>query len=120
MPDHEQITRDQLAAIPDRLSKSILDAAIEYEAAETREAICARDADKLECLIQAVEYRHAGHQNVQNWIDTSRRSLRTPSPPASPTPPSTCPRSPGCRPAPDDHEIPVHGRLPAPLTHSAT
>ena len=25
-----------------------------------------------------VEYRQAGHQDVQGWIDTSRRSLRTP------------------------------------------
>ncbi|GAB3754863.1 HD domain-containing protein [Microlunatus parietis] len=77
MPDHEQITRDQLAELPESLAKSILDAVIEYEAAETREALCARDADKLECLIQAVEYRHAGYQDVQAWIDSSRRSLRT-------------------------------------------
>lgn len=78
MPDNEQITRDQLAELPESLAKSILDAVIEYEAAETAAAICARDADKLECLIQAVEYRQAGHQDVQGWIDTSRRSLRTP------------------------------------------
>lgn len=77
MPDNEEITRDQTAGMPDAMAKSILEAVIEYEACETAEAVAARDADKLECLIQAVEYRHAGHQNVQTWIDTSRRSLKT-------------------------------------------
>jgi putative hydrolase of HD superfamily len=43
----------------------------------TDEALCARDADKLECLIQAVEYRAAGYQGVQGWIDASRDALRT-------------------------------------------
>ncbi|MEU1391065.1 MULTISPECIES: helix-turn-helix domain-containing protein [unclassified Nonomuraea] len=41
------------------------------------EAVCARDADKLECLMQAVEYREQGHQNVQPWIDSSLAALRT-------------------------------------------
>jgi putative hydrolase of HD superfamily len=50
----------------------------EYEAAETTEAICARDADKLECLLQAREYQEQGHQNLQPWIDSSLASLHTP------------------------------------------
>ena len=49
----------------------------EYEAGETPEAICARDADKLECLLQAREYQDQGHQNLQPWIDSSLASLRT-------------------------------------------
>jgi putative hydrolases of HD superfamily len=77
MPDNEVITRDQIAGLPDAMGKTILEAVIEYEACETPEAVCARDADKLECLVQAVEYRHAGHREVQGWIDTSRRALRT-------------------------------------------
>lgn len=40
-------------------------------------ALCARDADKLECLLQAVEYREQGHQNVQPWIDSSLAALKT-------------------------------------------
>ncbi|BCJ56616.1 hypothetical protein Jiend_00380 [Micromonospora endophytica] len=35
----------------------------------------ARDADKLECLVQAVEYRHQGIDNVLRWIDSSRAAL---------------------------------------------
>jgi len=37
----------------------------------------ARDADKLECLIQALEYRHQGYSRVQDWIDNCRASLKT-------------------------------------------
>ncbi|BCK66927.1 hypothetical protein Srufu_008800 [Streptomyces libani subsp. rufus] len=39
--------------------------------------ICAHDADKLECLIQAVEYREQGCANVRPWIDSSISKLRT-------------------------------------------
>ncbi len=49
----------------------------EYEARETLEAQVARDADKLECLFQAVEYREQGYSLTQNWIDTSLASLTT-------------------------------------------
>lgn len=48
----------------------------EYEAGHTPEARCARDADKLECLLQAREYADQGHQNLQPWIDSSLASLR--------------------------------------------
>jgi hypothetical protein len=36
-----------------------------------------RDADKLEMLLQAVEYRDVGVRRVDGWIDSARRSLRT-------------------------------------------
>jgi putative hydrolase of HD superfamily len=54
-------------------------AVAEYEAGETLEARCARDADKLDCLLQAREYQEQGHANVQPWIDTSVAALATPS-----------------------------------------
>jgi len=37
---------------------------VESEARETAEARCAKDADKLEMLLQAVEYRDIGVQRV--------------------------------------------------------
>ena len=54
-------------------------AVAEYETGETLEARCARDADKLDCLLQAREYQEQGHANVQPWIDTSVAALGTPS-----------------------------------------
>lgn len=71
------ITADQVAAGPPAVADLITAAVAEYEAGETLEAIVARDADKLECLVQAVEYRHQGINNVQRWIDSSRAALMT-------------------------------------------
>ncbi|MGC4759115.1 HD domain-containing protein [Micromonospora trifolii] len=71
------VTADQVAACPPAVADVITAAVAEYEAGETLEAVVARDADKLECLIQAVEYRHQGIDNVQRWIDSSQASLKT-------------------------------------------
>ena len=71
--------QDQVAPLPPPVAGMISAAVAEYEAAETPEARCARDADKLECLLQAREYQDQGHTNVQPWIDSSLAALTTPS-----------------------------------------
>ena len=71
------VTADQVAACPPAVADVITAAVAEYEAGESLEAAVARDADKLECLVQAVEYRHQGIDNVQRWIDSSRAALKT-------------------------------------------
>lgn len=76
-PDPQTITADQTAVLPDRAAKTVRDAVAEYESRETLEATCAHDADKLECLLQAVEYRTAGNSSVDGWITTSRDALQT-------------------------------------------
>ncbi|HKR48664.1 MAG TPA: HD domain-containing protein [Pseudonocardiaceae bacterium] len=73
----ETITADQTASLPDAARKTVQEAVAEFEAQQTPEARCAQDADKLECLIQAIEYRDAGYARVQGWIDSTRRDLRT-------------------------------------------
>ncbi|GII25697.1 HD domain-containing protein [Planosporangium mesophilum] len=75
--DNETVTADQVSACPPEVADPIRAAVAEYEAAETLEAVVARDADKLECLVQAVEYRHQGTDTVQRWIDSSRSALKT-------------------------------------------
>jgi putative hydrolase of HD superfamily len=74
---NEQVTSDQVRPLPPALAGMIHGAVMEYEAGETPEARCARDADKLECLLQAREYQDQGHSNVQPWIGSSIASLRT-------------------------------------------
>jgi putative hydrolase of HD superfamily len=74
---NERITEDQIAGLPDRAAKSVRDAVTEYESGETLEARCAKDADKLECLMQAVEYREAGYTRVDGWIESSRSKIKT-------------------------------------------
>lgn len=75
--NNEQVTRDQVAGLPPLAAGMIAAAVAEYETAETQEARCARDADKLDCLLQAREYQEQGHSNVQPWIDSSLAALTT-------------------------------------------
>lgn len=74
---NERITEDQTAGLPDKAGKSIREAVLEYETSETVEARCAKDADRLECLMQAVEYREAGYQRVDGWIESSLARIQT-------------------------------------------
>ena len=74
---NETVTSDQVQPLPGAVAGMIRDAVAEYETGQTPEARCARDADKLECLLQAREYQDQGHQNLQPWIDTSIASLHT-------------------------------------------
>jgi len=74
---NQRVTADQVRGVPESVANMIQDAVDEYEEKTTLEAVCARDADKLECLIQAVEYREQGHQNMQPWIDSSLAALTT-------------------------------------------
>ncbi|MDP4509094.1 HD domain-containing protein [Nonomuraea sp. NBC_00507] len=75
---NEEVTADQVRGVPEPVADMMRDAVAEYEEKASVEAVCARDADKLECLLQAVEYREQGHQNVQGWIDSSLAALTTP------------------------------------------
>jgi putative hydrolase of HD superfamily len=75
--DPEMVTADQIAGMPEPLAETVRELVAEYEARQTPEAICARDADKLECLLQGVEYKAQGHANAQRWIDNSRSRLVT-------------------------------------------
>ncbi|MEU3725747.1 HD domain-containing protein [Streptomyces sp. NPDC031705] len=75
--DPTEITADQTAGMPDLLAATIQDLVAEYEAKETPESICARDADKLECMLQGIEYKAQGYANAQRWIDNSRSRLTT-------------------------------------------
>jgi putative hydrolase of HD superfamily len=74
---NETVTSGQVRLLPDTIAAMIRGAVTEYENGETPEARCARDADKLECLLQAREYQDQGHQNLQPWIDSSIASLHT-------------------------------------------
>ena len=74
---HEQITEDQVRPLPPALAGLVREAVQEYEAGQTAEARCARDADKLEMLLQAREYQAQGHRDVQPFIESAISRLRT-------------------------------------------
>lgn len=75
--DPQAVTVDQTAGMPEVLARAVQATVAEYEAKETPEALCARDADKLECLLQGIEYRAQGYESAQRWIDNSYGRLTT-------------------------------------------
>lgn len=77
-PEARQITADQTENLPERSRDAIRAAVDEYEGRQTLEALCAKDADKLEMLLQAVEYREAGVRRVDGWIESAQKDLKTP------------------------------------------
>lgn len=73
----QAVTADQTAGMPEALASTIRELVGEYEGRESAEAICARDADKLECMLQGIEYKAQGYELAQRWIDNSRGRLVT-------------------------------------------
>ena len=76
-PDPRKITADQTNDLPQQSRDTVRAAVDEYEARQTLEALCAKDADKLEMLLQAIEYRDTGVRRVDGWIESARKDLKT-------------------------------------------
>jgi len=74
---NEHITKHQTTGLPSAVAEQLRSLVRDYENGDSPEVNCAHDADKLECLFQAIEYRDSGHQNVGRWIEASRTRLRT-------------------------------------------
>jgi putative hydrolases of HD superfamily len=74
---NEQITTDQSAVLPRPLAAMLSKLVSEYEGRSSLEADCARDADKLEMLLQAREYRQQGNVNTEPFIHSALAALRT-------------------------------------------
>jgi len=62
--------------MPGQAVKVMQELTAEYEAAETPESRMAHDADKIETLLQAVEYGAQGHDTA-TWRENSIAALRT-------------------------------------------
>jgi putative hydrolases of HD superfamily len=74
-----QVTADQVASFPPEIGGAVREVVDEYESRSSVEARVARDADKLECLLQAREYQDQGYEDVDAWIESAAAALRTPS-----------------------------------------
>lgn len=75
--DHNAVTAVQVHHMPAIVRKLLQDTVAEFESQTTLEAVCARDADRLECLFQALEYQAAGNTLMQEWIEDSYAKLKT-------------------------------------------
>ncbi|MFF7993481.1 HD family hydrolase [Kitasatospora xanthocidica] len=74
---NERVTADQVSAAHPAVAEGVQRVVAEYENADSIEVVVAHDADRLECLLQAVEYREQGYRNIQPWIDSSLAGLKT-------------------------------------------
>jgi putative hydrolase of HD superfamily len=72
----EAVTAHQTSAMPDSVAKVVQDLVGEYEATDTVESRLAHDADKIETLIQAIEYQAQGY-DAAAWRESSLALLRT-------------------------------------------
>jgi 5'-deoxynucleotidase YfbR-like HD superfamily hydrolase len=77
--DNRDVTADQTAGAPAAVRDTLGAIVDEIESYETKESIIHRDADKLECLLQAIEYRETGNTNMQQFYDSMLAALATPS-----------------------------------------
>lgn len=68
---------EQIAELPKEIKKELSDMRSEYTAQESKVSIIARDADLLECLIQAKEYYEQGITNAKEFMRHAGDLLQT-------------------------------------------
>lgn len=72
----EAVTVHQTTGMPADVAKVVQALTAEYEATETAESRLAHDADKIETLLQAIEYGTQGY-DTSDWRENSIAALRT-------------------------------------------
>lgn len=77
----QDVVADQVAELPESLGAHIAALIDEHESAKTASATpesrCSRDADKLDCLLQAREYQAQGNEHMQPWINSMVAAVST-------------------------------------------
>jgi len=73
----QQVVKDQSKRLPAHISEEMISLLSEFEETISLEARIARDADLLECLIQAREYQALGYKEVADWIINAKAALVT-------------------------------------------
>ncbi|MDH6128811.1 HD domain-containing protein [Kitasatospora sp. GP82] len=74
--DPRTVAADQVAAAHPDVRDVVLGAIAEFEDADTPEARCAHDADKLDCYLQGLRLLRQGHR-VEGKVRRCREALRT-------------------------------------------
>ena len=76
-PVEEKAFAEQIGSLPKDIRKELTDTRSEYKRQKTRESIVARDADILECLIQAREYQGHGFKEAVKFMKKAPACLKT-------------------------------------------
>ncbi len=72
----DKATQDQLEPLKDPIGEEIIDALSDLSDQESRESIVAKDADILECAMQAREYQVQGYEAAVDWLDRASDKLK--------------------------------------------
>jgi putative hydrolase of HD superfamily len=73
----QKAVEDQSKRLPDKIAQGVTSMISEFEQVGSLEAQVARDADLLECFIQAREYQALGYRDVADWILNAHAALTT-------------------------------------------
>lgn len=68
---------EQISSLPKNMKGELAGMRREYKNQDTKEGIIARDADILECLIQAKEYYEQGYLEAYKFMKKAPRFLKT-------------------------------------------
>jgi len=68
---------EQSRRLPDQIAERITSIISELEETVSPEAQVVRDADLLECIVQAREYQALGYNDVADWIFNAQAALKT-------------------------------------------
>jgi putative hydrolase of HD superfamily len=72
-----RIAADQVGGMPSELRDAIMGAVARFADQDSPEALLAKDADRLECVMQAREYEHQGFRNTRPWMESNMARLRS-------------------------------------------
>jgi len=73
----DEAFKEQISFLPKAIKGELSDMNEEYKKQKTKESIIARDADILECLIQAKEYEEHGFKEAFKFTKKAPRFLKT-------------------------------------------
>jgi putative hydrolase of HD superfamily len=73
----KKVFSDQMKSLDHPLTQELGAFRGEYDAQKTKESLVARDADILECLIQAKEYFQEGHPKAKIFLKRAPEYLKT-------------------------------------------
>lgn len=73
----KRVFKEQLKSLDQPIKRELSQIRQDYDRQVSRESIVARDADILECLLQAKEYDEAGHRGVEEFFNRAPDHLKT-------------------------------------------
>ncbi|HSV43893.1 MAG TPA: HD domain-containing protein [Candidatus Bathyarchaeia archaeon] len=72
-----RVFQDQVRDLPGGIKGPLVEMRREYDEQQTPESQVARDADILECLVQAKEYLDSGYQEAEHFLERAPEHLKS-------------------------------------------